>query len=191
LPDHYGYDYGRVRIGLPSAIAPVFPCRAGPSTPLPDGLPRIVWRAGLDLAPLSVADAQDRDWLETLVWPGQVARLARLRQAMTVAEAVQPRVVAGDLRHDLATLAAEAPAGATLVIFHTAVLGYVVSPRERQDFATLARQLADCWIANEVPAVFPDIARRAGPLRSGFVLSVDGRPVAWTDPHGASIDWIA
>jgi hypothetical protein len=38
--------------------------------------------------------------------------------------------------------------------------------------------------------VFPDISRQAGPPRRGFVLSVDGTPVAWTDPHGASIDWI-
>ena len=190
LPDFYGYDYGRTRIGPPTATAPIFPCCASPNTPLPTLLPRIVWRAGLDLSPLSVADPQQRAWLEALVWPEQVARLERLRQAMAVAETVGTRVVRGDLRHDLATLAMEAPREATLVVFHTAVLGYVAAPAERPSFAQRARQVADCWIANEAPAVFPDIARRAGPARRGFVLSVDGRPVAWTDPHGASIDWI-
>ena len=191
LPDRYGYDYGRVRIAPPTVAAPVFRCAASPGTPLPDRVPQIVWRAGLDLGPLSVADPQHRQWLEALVWPEQAARLKRLQQAMAIAETVQPRVMQGDLRHDFATLAAEAPRGATLVVFHTAVLGYVALPAERQAFAALARELADCWIANEGPAVFPDIARRAGPARPGFMLSVDGEPRAWTDPHGASLDWIA
>jgi hypothetical protein len=190
LPDFYGYDYGRIRIDPPT-MAPTFRCRASPGTPLPQAVPRIVWRTGLDLGPVSLADRQQREWLEALVWPEHTARLERLRQAMAVAEAVKPRVVKGDLRHDLAALAAEAPPGATLVVFHTAVLGYVAAAAERQAFAALAQQVADCWIANEAPAVFPEISRGAGPTRPGFVLSVDGRPVAWTDPHGSSIDWIA
>jgi hypothetical protein len=191
LPDLYGYDYGRVRIEPPTSTSPVFHCTASPDTSLPDKVPQIAWRAGLDLEPLSVADPQHRQWLEALIWPEQSARLERLRQAMAVAEAADPHVVKGDLRHDLAKLASEAPAEATLVIFHTAVLGYVVSPSDRQAFAALAAQLADCWIANEAPGVFPDIARRAGKAQRGFVLSVNGRPMGWTDPHGAWLDCTA
>ena len=42
-------------------------------------------------------------------------------------------------------------------------------------------------------ASFPDIARRAGARGPAgrFLLAINGTPVAWTDPHGASIDWIA
>jgi hypothetical protein len=52
--------------------------------------------------------------------------------------------------------------------------------------------LCDYWIANETPRVFPDIAGRAGPEgpKGSFLLSVNGVPVAWTDPHGAWLDWI-
>jgi hypothetical protein len=49
------------------------------------------------------------------------------------------------------------------------------------------------WISNEMPGVFPEIARRA-PARGvpgRFLLSMNGEPVAWTDPHGAALDWIA
>jgi hypothetical protein len=48
------------------------------------------------------------------------------------------------------------------------------------------------WISNEVPGVFPEVAARAkrrGPPGS-FLLAVNGHPVAWTDPHGAWIDWL-
>jgi hypothetical protein len=191
LPDFYGYDYGRRRIEPPTAEAPVFRCSVNPQTPLPCTAPEIVWRAGLDLNPLDVADAQDRAWLEALVWPEQSARLEGLRRAMTIAQQAKPRVVQGDLRHDLPAVVSQAPRNATRVIFHTAVLGYVAPPAERQVFATDAQRLADFWVANEGPGVFPDISRQAGPARSGFVLSVNGRPVAWTEPHGASLDWIA
>jgi len=33
-----------------------------------------------------------------------------------------------------------------------------------------------------------DVGVRGAPGR--FLLSVNGTPVAWTDPHGRSIDWI-
>jgi len=50
--------------------------------------------------------------------------------------------------------------------------------------------LADYWIANEVPQTFPNIARRTAATGSGFLLSVNGKPAAWADPHGAAMDWI-
>jgi hypothetical protein len=192
LPDLYGYDYGRVRIAAEGTAAPVFPCIANAATPLPATPPQVAWRAGLDLHLVDAIDPQKRTWLESLVWPEQTDRLTRLRAALDAACAMAPRIMAGDLRTDLAALAAEAPQRATLVIFHTAVLSYVVSQQERDAFAETARRLAGCWISNEAPAVFPDIAARAGRTAptGRFLLSVDGLPTAWTDPHGAAIDWI-
>ena len=76
------------------------------------------------------------------MWPEQTHRRARLRAAMRIAAEHQPRVVKGDLRSDLARLAAEA-SKATLVIFHTAVLAYVKSPAERAEFAKSVRTLCD------------------------------------------------
>jgi hypothetical protein len=193
LPDCYGYDYGKGRIlpGSTGASAPVFPCAADPGTPLPAIVPQITWRAGLDLHPLVVSEPQHKAWLEALVWPEQTERLERLRAAIEIAETTKPRMAKGDLRRDLAGLAAQAPPDVTLVIFHTAVLSYITSSTDRQAFARQASQLANYWIANERPTVFPDISRRAGPTREGFLLSVNGEPTAWTDPHGASLAWIA
>jgi hypothetical protein len=189
LPDRYGYDYGRAVLPAPGA-APVFPCVVNDATPLPATMPQIIWRAGLDLNPLDISDPEERAWLETLVWPGQRDRLARLRAAMTVAAAARPRVVQGDLRRDLAQLAGEAPKQATLVIFHTAVLSYVPSLAEREAFAAAVAGLCQVWIANEAPSVFPAIAAQTGSAPIGrFLLSANGVPLAWTDPHGAALDW--
>jgi len=194
LPDFYGYDYGRaiLRPEAQHLTPPVFPCAVNATTPVPSRLPRIVWRAWLDLKPVDLSDPGEVGWLEALVWPEQTDRLARLRAAIKIASEQKPRLVKGDLRTDLAALAREAPKDVTLVIFHTAVLPYVSSAAEREEFAGSVGLLCDFWIANETPRVLPDIAGRAGPEgpKGSFLLSVNGAPMAWADPHGAWLDWI-
>ena len=141
-----------------------------------------MWRAGLDLEPIDITDPEQVRWLELLIWPGQQHRLEVLRAAVDVARAEPPRVVQGDLTTDLPALAAEAPRDATLVIFHTAVLAYVPSDgrqafRERADrHLDRVREPAACWTSSPGPP-------------SLIALALDGRRVAWADPHGASLSW--
>jgi hypothetical protein len=193
LPDRYGYDYGERRLSPLAASAPVFPCRVGPGTPLPEVHPRVDWRLGVDLHPVDVADVEDRAWLEALVWPEQSDRLHRLRAAIEVARRDPPRIVQGDLLTDLPTWARQAPDDATLVVFHSAALGYVANPALREAFVRTVREIGAVWVSNEAPGVFPCIRgrlARPGP-RGAFLLSCDGVPLAWTDPHGGWIEWIA
>jgi hypothetical protein len=193
LPDCYGYDYGdrMIRPAYPPAEFPVFACLTNAPTPIPATMPEIVWRAGLDLNPLDVSDPSQSAWLENLVWPEQTDRLRRLRAAMKVAVATKPRVVKGNLLgDDLARLCGEAPIDATLVVFHSAVLAYVAERTDREAFAARVTSLCPFWISNESPRVFSNTAR-PGEGAGRFLLSVNGSPVAWTDPHGASIEWIA
>jgi hypothetical protein len=155
-------------------------------------LPQIVWRAGLDLNPIDVRDDDQCAWLEALVWPGREQRLRHLRAALAVARQDPPYMVRGNLLHDLARLAAEAPRQATLVVFHTAVLGYVATQAQRDAFARSVGDLDAVWISNEAPGVFPDIAAQL-PMRvprGKFLLAVDGRPVAFSDPHGTALNWV-
>lgn len=191
LSDRYGYDYGRAALAPPVPGAPVFPCTASKRTPLPTSYPEIAWRAGLDLNPLDVGNDADMQWLKTLVWPEQTDRSARLEAAIEVARRDPPRVVAGDLLGQTEALAAQAPAGARLVIFHTAVLNYV-APQVRKDFATLVKDLGADWLANEGANVLTDIVSPT-PLEDrpdAFVLSHNGHAIARTGPHGQFVDWL-
>ncbi|WP_315975731.1 DUF2332 domain-containing protein [Phyllobacterium sp. A18/5-2] len=79
LPDFYSYDFGGVvlRATAPTVEAPLFSCKVNEAAPLPAAMPKIVWRAGLDLNPLEVSDPEQAVWLERLVWPEQRHRLAR------------------------------------------------------------------------------------------------------------------
>jgi hypothetical protein len=192
LPDRYGYDWGHARLAPSDPDAPVFSCAVTGPVPLPAALPRVVWRAGLDLNPLDVASDEDTAWLEALIWPEQDDRRRNLKAALAVARREPPRVVRGDLLRDLEPLIAEAPADATLVVFHTAVLAYVSAIEARAHFVDTVRRSRAVWISNEVPSIFPSIAaRRPTPVPRGFLLAVDGEPKAWTGPHGQSLDWFA
>ncbi|MGI5153272.1 DUF2332 domain-containing protein [Plantactinospora sp. CA-294935] len=184
-PDRYAYRYGEHLVGNGE---PLLDCAATSMAP-PTRLPEVVWRAGLDLNPLDVTDPADVAWLEATIWPEHAHRRARLSAAAAVAAAEPPLLVRGDLVDDLPALAAQAPPGATLVVFHTAVLYQVPAPR-RQAFAELVRGLPGHWIANEAPEVLPYDGLPEPPSDAFYnVLALDGRPVAWTRGHGQAMVW--
>ncbi|MFE7632422.1 DUF2332 domain-containing protein [Kitasatospora sp. NPDC057518] len=179
-----------------AAASPVtLDCVVSGPVPLPgslrERLPEVVWRAGIDLNPLDVRAEEDMRWLESLVWPEQTHRLERLRGAVRVARAEPPLLVRGDLNATVRELVARAPAGATPVVFHSAVLAYL-PPEEREEFAATMRELPGHWISNEAVSVLPAVARRLprpAAVAGLFALALDERPVAFTGPHGQSLDW--
>ncbi|WP_250444513.1 DUF2332 domain-containing protein [Actinotalea sp. C106] len=189
LPDRYSYRYDDgtsldPRDG-PSEV--VLPCSLGPGVSAPTRMPEVVWRAGIDLAPVDVTDPDARAWLETLVWPEHEDRRSRLRAALAVARREPPRVVAGDLLETLPALAAEAPADATLVVVHSAVLAYL-DAHARSTFVDLVGALPGHWISNEGARVLPaSAALGLDPSDPRFVVMVDGVPRARSDPHGRSL----
>jgi hypothetical protein len=90
---------------------------------------------------------------------------------------------------DLVALARQAPPGATLVIYHSAVLAYV-APEQRGIFAETVAALNAAWLSNEGPDVLSGVAL---PERDGdnFALVRDGTAaIACTDPHGTWIEWL-
>jgi hypothetical protein len=193
LVDRYSYDYAGHRIAGLDPQAPTLRCAPRGPVPLPAGLPAIAWRAGLDLNPLDVRRDDDVRWLSCLVWPGEGDREQRLAAAIAAARRDPPVVRRGDLLTDLPALAAQAPAGATLVVYHSAVLAYV-DPGQRRRFADTVRGLADAWLSNEAPGVVPGLPGVSRPVSGGdpFVLARDGRaPLALADGHGTWLRWLA
>jgi prepilin-type processing-associated H-X9-DG protein len=189
LFDRYSYDYGGHLIAGSDPEAPTLRCAVRGPVPLPSRLPAIAWRAGLDLNPLDVTRDEDVRWLSCLVWPGESDREDRLAAAIASARRDPPSVYRGDLLTDLPALAARAPAEATLVIFHSAVLAYVAA-EDRERFAQTVRGLAAVWLSNEAPGVVPGLPLTE--FREGtFVLGHGGRtPLAFADGHGVWLHWL-
>lgn len=189
-PDRYRYSYdGAAPIG-PRESPVLLECRTRGGVPLPEAPPEVVWRAGLDLNPLDAGDESDVRWLESLVWPGQTgkARVERLRAAASVAAADPALLVSGNLLEALPELAARAPEGATLVVFHSAVAAYL-SVEERARFEELMGRVPGHWVSNEGWRAFPEWEHAQPEVATDLTLAVDGRVVAYTGEHGQSLAW--
>ncbi|XAS66855.1 DUF2332 domain-containing protein [Micrococcaceae bacterium Sec5.7] len=206
FPDKYSYEFDDgttvTRLSPDPVVdpVPVLRCTTTGPVPIPDRLPQVVWRAGIDLNPLDVSNPDDVAWLDALTWPEQDFRRDRLRQAVAVAQQDPPLLVAGDLNEHLLALAAQAPADAALVVFHSAVMGYL-SAGDRARFRLTIESLADSrgchWLSNEGHMVIdhedgsnvvPEIDKDR--IRGKFLLLHNGAPVAITGPHGQSLEWL-
>ena len=203
LLDRFRYDYVTTRVGDPESSVMLRCALIGPTpAPVPDSLPEVVWRRGLDLSPLDLTRPEEAAWLIACVWTDHDERRERLSAATDLARAHPVRVDTGDLTTDLESLLDEAPASATLVVFHSAVLNYL-RPDQRSGFAAsladYSRKRDVVWISNEGPGVTPDLDRVA-PARPDLKFRL-GRTVfcgghgesqllALAHYHGWDLEWL-
>lgn len=175
----------RLTPGGPLVSAVELVCRVEGVDP-PTALPEVAWRAGIDLNPLDLTDDADRQWLQALVWPGMEYRLERIAAGAELIQRDPPRLLAGDLNEKLGEVLQQVPAGTTPVVFHSAVLAYLPA-EQRQQFVDQVRSAGVRWVSNEGLTVLADIAAQLpneDPDAAGFVLALDGEPLARTGPHG-------
>ncbi|MDN3496376.1 DUF2332 domain-containing protein [Planococcus sp. APC 4015] len=199
-PDRYSVVYtapeGERRIDPPTGASDVvLACAVDDADSVPDRHPHVVWRRGIDLAPIDAGDPASIDWLSTLIWPGpdHDARVARLRGAARIVAADPPDIVRGDLLERLVDVAGSAPSDATLVVFHSAVLLYL-DAAERARFADIVTGLPQAigrrvvWLSNETVGTYSSIDAQVptdAVTDHRFVQTVDGVAVAFAGQHGA------
>lgn len=195
FPDRYAYRYrsnAREVLAGPPTAGWRFECEVTSGDLAAPSAIDVVWRAGVDLNPLDPSSPEDARWLRSLIWPGQPERERRLADALKIAAAEPVHRARGDLVVELPGLVSQAPQGASVVVFHTAVLAYL-DQLARERFVRTVSSLDLTWISNEGVDVTPGVAallpesEREGPE---FVLAVDGRPLARTQPHGRTMRWL-
>jgi hypothetical protein len=191
IPDRYGYAYSDgTAVNPPDGPGDlVIQCRiAAGRLPLDLTVPQIVWRAGVDLNPLDPADPDTAAWLTALVWPEHEHRRRRLAAALRLAAAQGVRIERGDLRGRVGALVAEAPAGATPVVFHSAALAYLTA----EDRAAAAADITSSgarWISFEGRDVVTLAGHLPEPITLGtsFVAALDRVPFALAGGHGDTV----
>jgi len=206
MVDRVHIDYGTVAIG-PSDAALRLRCELLGRTPELDGDGLgIVWRRGLDRAPIDLEDEPSRRWLRACVWADQAERRDRLDQAIAMAREQPPPIVTGDAIDALPALLTTAPGDLHLTIVATWVAFYF-SPEQRAAFeailATARRPVS--WVSLELPGVVPGIDRPDGSPSTVITPSVlaevsweatrsspgEGlrRFLGWGHHHGTWLDW--
>ncbi|WIX79620.1 DUF2332 domain-containing protein [Amycolatopsis carbonis] len=214
--DRFSYRYqcdgGEQLVAGPAKAAVGLHCALdlAPGAVLPK-LPKkvsIAARAGLDRAPVDLADEDELAWLEACVWADQPDRIRLLRTAAAEQRKHVPTLIAGDGVDDLAAAAATLPAELPLVVLTSHALAYFGD--RRADFvaelAALAATRPLWWVTEGfyqagLKLVLPDRADLDAPAPGssdscvlGLVSWSDGKPVARalarTTPRGQRMTWL-
>lgn len=128
--DRYGYTLGDRHFGDPrSPVQIAAAWRGGAAIPDLDALPPLADVTGVDLHPLDARDADDRRWLEALVWPENRHEADLLGRALAVVAADPPAIRVGDALDVCPQLAAELPPGEPRVVFHAVTRLHVPADR--------------------------------------------------------------
>lgn len=188
-PDRYSYRYVSPDGDLIERLDPLdgpstveLECEVRGALP-PLALPEVVWRAGIDLNPLDPTSPDTAAWLTRLVWPGETGRAERIAAAVRVAAADPPLLVAGDAVDLLASVAAQAPRDATLVVTTPGVLAHI--PWERRRRVIAAARRAGRWVTIDDPGLHDGWTAPIAAWPGGFAVALDGDVVAAADPLGA------
>ncbi len=194
--DRYGVRY--LRGAMPAVeIAPEAPlvidCELrGDRDPPAAPTPAVASRVGLELNPVDLTKAEDRDWLRALMWPDQVARLRRLERAMALFDTVRPEIRPGNALALLPDAIRAIPEDLPVCVYHT-IVTYQFGQEGRQaldDLLTVAGLRRPVWrLALEAEA-------KNGAWNNWLTLSryrdgtVESRRLAESHPHGTWIEWL-
>jgi hypothetical protein len=207
LFDHYTYAFGKREVGARKGARSLrLECESRGAVPLPvpDAMPEVADRVGMDLNPIDLSLPDDRLWLRALVWPEHRERAERLERAMEIAAAEPPEVMGGDAMDLLPHAIHAMPKDATICVFHSATLNQMRS-ETRARFATrlqeLSRERDLVWISaegNGVVHAAPRPPSAGAGTPTFFVLGLvtygkrawKERMLALGDAHGRWVEWL-
>lgn len=185
-PDRIRFDFGAGRQVGPQDAPLTLAVPVAPETAaLPQGLPAVVARTGIDLHPLAPDNPDDAAWLRALVWPEAVGRMARLDAALALARAEPHRMVQADAVAAIGDLVAQQPADALACVTHS-IMMYQLPEAERRAFDTRLRHASQAR-----PILRASLEWRRGETAPSAQVSayVSGdqvfrETIASADPHG-------
>ena len=186
--DRYGVRYhkeGRTILKAGPDAGLLLRCELkGAGVPPVENLPQIAGRLGLELNPVNLASADDRDWLRALIWPDQPERLARLESAIAMFLQSPTEIRAGNALDLLPAALAEAGPGSAICVYHTIAL-YQFSMEMREKLkAILGGADRPVWRLSFEFEAGHDYAVNLTHHGRG-----EGRRLALAQPHGGWMAW--
>lgn len=175
-------------------------CNVTGEPPIPKHVPNVCWTAGLDAKPIDVRNDEEVRWLEACVWPDQVERFDRLRNAIALARLHDIVVHRGDAVDNVAPLIENAASHGHPVVTTSWVLNYLSSERRIAFVNELNRVGSErdlSWVVAESPYETPELPGHAASDELITVITLITwrhglrtiKRLATTHPHGHWIHW--
>ena len=180
--DRYSYHYtmpdGTVAICGDAGATVQLECsvRAG-APPVPDRVPPILDRTGVDLEPLELSDPQTLGWLAACV-PPEAGAVTRFAAAAGIARSSGARTVRGDLLDVLRDAVAAMPREAVVCIVDTYVSVFLPADR----LARLDELVTDLGRARDVEWISVNPLVPLGPDARATVQGLDV-PASWLEDN--------
>jgi hypothetical protein len=192
LWDQYDYRYDETtQLGVDDASVQIdCELRGDIDPPLPEQLPPIGSRQGIDLHPLDVTDEADRLWLDALIWPEHEGRRENVTNAVEIAKSQPPTVHKGDVLDELEAIVNDVPTDQPVCLYNTYVL-YQLSDSKRATLYDLVSMIGEqrdiywlsCEWAMDIAMPTIHLYRYEDGVHSGELL-------ARYHGHGAWLDWL-
>lgn len=192
--DRYGVRYRRgdeAFYSEPRDLPLMIDCELkGNALPPLGTAPNIASRVGLELNPVDLSQADERDWLKALVWPDQVERFARLEKALEIYAREKPEIRAGNALDLLPEAIAGIREDQPVCIYHTMVIyQFSEEAREALDNLLLTASLRrPVWRLGFEGSLKGENALALGRYRDG---QREVRSLAICHPHGTWMEWRA
>ena len=192
LWDRYGYNYkeagyvGNRESHVQLSCTP----RGNIHPPLPNGMPTVAYRIGIDLAPIDVRDETAIRWLRALIWPEHMDRAELLEQAVQIARLDPPPLVAGNAIDVLPQILPAVPVDTVLCVYHSYTLNQCSKPvREKiLEILQIFSQERDLfrismeWYSGQYQPHLELFSYREGNLENELL--------AYCESHGRTVEWV-
>lgn len=190
--DRFHYRLGDAEWGDPASPVRLAPAWDGSLPPL-DAAVRVAHRAGCDIAPIDITDADQRLRLRSYIWADQADRLARLDGALELALRDPPALQAGNATDFVRQQLAESAPGLASVLYHSIMWNYVAEA----DRASIAEavQAAGKRATTRAPLAWLTFELRSADSFPTLELTLwpggETRQLATANPHGVAVAWQA
>lgn len=192
LWDKYGYDYRESGYaGNRESLVQLLCTPLGNlAIPVPDPLPTVSGRIGIDLAPVNTRDDAAVRWLRALIWPEHADRARLFEQAIQIARLDPPSIVAGDAADVLPQILATIPSETALCVYHSytlnqcpeavrkKILDHVLEFAQERDLFRISLE----WYSGQSQPHLELFSYQEG--------SMKGELLAYCESHGRTMEWL-
>ena len=192
LWNKYGYDYGESGyVGNNESPVQLLCIPQGSiHPPLPNRLPTVGYRIGIDLAPIDIRDDSAIRWLRALIWPEHTDRANLLEQAIQIARLDPPSIVAGNAADLLPQILPTIPRETVLCVYHSytlnqcpkpvreKILGSLTDFAQEKDFFRISLE----WYSGQNQPHLELFSYQEGMVTSELW--------AYCESHGRTIEWL-
>ena len=147
LMDHYRIEYSNGSILGDTDSKLLLDCKIKGQFPENILAPKIETRIGIDLNPLNLKNDDEKMWAQSLIWPDQLSRIERLKQALHIFSNFEVDLRKGSALDLIVPVIEEIPKSQTVCVMHSFVLNQF-SPEARLEFETLLIEASlnrDVW----------------------------------------------